>query len=358
MNTARLCRPSRRSLLIGALVAGAAGTTGCSNGGEAALAGGRSVSRLPGGDIVELHVDGEAFRPVVELAMEVEVTWFDLDGGSVLGAGTTPVLEVRGVDRVGMQVASGGRPAFDQVRTLNLGFNRADDYGRLSLDAFHEHQPQPVTGIAGLPLLTHLARLCASRTPLSGRLDLTGLSHLEHVECYQCDIDSLDLTGCTSLIRLCVENCRLTELDLEPVRHGLQDLRAAIQRSDGLTFARLGGPMEALYHYCVRGQQVQQVIPHAQLPVVEEYWATAAGQRTCDAPTSPVLRSYLARDNELDQASVDAVLSGLAAHVAGEPGRVDLTGRSLADVAAAAPSAAGEAAARALEARGWRVSTN
>ena len=356
MNTAPPRRPSRRSLLIGALVAGAAGTAGCSDG--RAPAGERTGGRLSGGELLELHVDGETLRPVVELAMPVEVTWFDLDEGSVLGTGTTPVLAIRAVERVGMQVSLGGRSALDQVRTLNLGFNRADDYGRLSLDAFHEHEPQPVTGITGLSLLTHLARLCASRTPLSGRLDLTGLSYLEHVECYQCDIDSLDLTGCTSLVRLCVEDCRLRELDLEPVRHSLQDLRAAIQRSDELTFARLSGPMEALYHYCVRGQQVNQVIPHAQLPVVEEYWATAAGQRACDAPVSPLLRSYLARDNELDQASVDAVLSGLATRVTGGPGRVDLSGRSPADVAAAAPSEEGQAAVRALEARGWRVSTN
>lgn len=351
----------RRSLLVGALAAavttGVAG--GCGGSGkQGTLGGARALADSLDRDMVELRVDGATLQPVVELASEVEINWFDLDRGTRLGRGTAPTLQVGQVRRVGMQVTSGRNLAFDQVETLNLGFNRDDDYGRLSLDAFYEHEPQPVTAITGLPLLTGLVRFCAGRSRLSGHLDLTGLSLLEHVECYQCDIDSIDLIGCTGLVRLCVEDCRLTELDLGPVRRTLQDLRGAIQRSDSLTFVPLDGPMETLYHYCVREQQVRQAIPHSQLPVVEEYWATATGQRTCDSPISPVLRSYLARDNALDQASVDGLLTALAALVTGDPGRVDLTGRTPDGEAAASPSARGEAAAGQLLARGWRVSTN
>lgn len=261
--------------------------------------------------------------------------------------------------RVGLQVvATDGSPAFDQVVTLNLGFNRGDDYGRLSLPSEYEHDAQPVTGITGLPLLTGLVRFCAARTPLTGRLDLNGLSRLEHVECYRTELEAVDLAGCSALVRLVVEDCRLAELDLGPVRRTLQDLRAAIMRSPaGLTFPPLAGPMEALYHYCVREQVVHGSLPHSQLPVVEEYWVWATGQRTCDAPTSAVLTSYLARENPLDQQSVDAVLMALETRVPGE-GRVDLGGRTPTGVLAAAPSAAGQAAADALRRRGWGVASN
>ena len=352
-------RASRRGVLVGVLAGAAVGSLGGCGGDKRERHGlGGSAPDPTGVEMVNLRVDGEMLRPMVELWSEVDVTWWDLDSGARLGTGTVPMLEIGQVRRVGMQVTAGKNPAFDQVRTLNLGFNRDDDYGRLSLDSFYEHEPQPVTAITGLPLLTHLVRLCASRTPLSGRLDLTGLSHLEHVECFGCEIDSLDLTGCAGLIRLCVEDCKLTELDLGPVRRTLQDLRAAVQRSDSMTFVPLDGPMEALYHYCVREQQVHRALPHSQLPVVEEYWASVTDQRTCDSPTSPVLRSYLARDNALDQRSVDAVLTGLASLVTGEPGRIDLTGRASDGKATASPSATGEAAARTLLARGWRVSTN
>lgn len=308
---------------------------------------------------VEIRVDGDRLEPVVELVegSAAGVAWVDLDSGAPLGTGIAPRLDTAGVRRVGLTVSRGSQPVFDEVTTLNLGFHRDDDYGRLSLDSAYEHDPQPVTGLGELGLLTGLVRLCAARTPMAGRLDLSGLAHLEHVECYRSEIDEVDLTGCSSLVRLVVEDCRLSDLDLGPVRGSLQDLRAAIQRSDGLTFASLDGPMESLYHYCVREQAVRGLLPHAHLPVVEEYWVWGTGQESCDAPVSPLLTSYLARDNPLDQVSVDAVLVGLAAHVE-KAGRVDLSGTSPDDVSAAEPSGSGQAAADALETSGWRVATN
>ncbi len=256
-----------------------------------------------------------------------------------------------------MLVHTDDGPAFEAVTTLNLGFRRDDDYGRLSLDAVFEHDPQPVTSVAGLGLLTGLLRFCAGRTPLSGRLDLRGLAALEHVECYHTEIDAIDLDGCSSMVRLVVEDSLLTELDLGPVRSTLQDLRAAVMRSDSLTFAPLDGPMEALYHYCVREQTVHGLVPHSQLPVVEEYWTWATGQKSCDAPTSSRLTSYLARENPLDQRSVDAVLAALD-RLVDEVGRVDLSGRTPGGTYAAEPSISGAAAASSLLDRGWRVSIN
>ena len=352
-------RASRRRLLLGAVSAAALGVTGCSGDG-AARAGDRPSTRAgaPGAPAVELWTRGDELRPVVELASEAEVSWLDLDTGTVLGTGEAPVLAVAGVRRVGLQVTAHGADALDRVLTLNLGFDRDDDYGRLSLPAAYEHDAQPVTAVAGLSLLSGLLRFCAAGTPLTGPLDLSGLHHLEHVECYGCDIDAVDLTGCSSLVRLCVERCRLSELDLGPVRRTLSDLRAALQRSDGLTFAPLDGPMEALHHYCVRDQPVHRPVPHHQLPVIEEYWVWATGQRSCDPPTSPLLTSFLARDNPYDQASVDAVLVALHTLVTDDDGRVDLSGRAPDGTAAMAPSPAGAASASALLAAGWRVSTN
>lgn len=367
MPSTSLTCPSRRGVLVALAAATAAcGVSACGGDGPAAAGVQRRPAPASAGDaMVELQVDGDTLRPVVELApgndpiSGAEITWVDADSGTTLGTGPAPTLPIDQVRRVGMQVvATDGTPAFDQVVTLNLGFNRGDDYGRLSLPAEHEHDAQPVTGVAGLSLLTGLVRFCAGRTPLTGRLDLSGLARLEHVECYRTEIDAVDLTGCSALVRLVVEDSRLTELDLGSVRHTLQDLRAAIMRSESLTFTRLDGPMEALYHYCVREQVVHGSIPHSQLPVVEEYWVWATGQQACDAPTSPVLTSYLARENPLDQASVDAVLEALASRVADDDGRVDLGGRAPDGASAAAPSPVGEAAAASLLDRGWRVSTN
>lgn len=364
MTSTTVARFSRRGVLL------AAASLACSVSACGGDRGAATVTRRPaapsaaGSRAVELQVDGDTLRPVVELApgddviSGARVYWVDADSGSTLGTGPAPTLSIRQVQRVGLRVVgTDGSPAFDQVVTLNLGFDRDDDYGRLSLPSEHEHDAQPVTGVTGLSLLTGLVRFCAGRTPLTGLLDLSGLSRLENVECYRTEVEAVDLTGCSALVRLVVEDSRLTELDLQPVRHTLQDLRAATMRTDGLTFLPLDGPMEALYHYCVREQPVHGSIPHSQLPVVEDYWVWATGQRSCDTPTSPRLASFLARDNAYDQESVDAVLLGLHARTSGE-GRVDLSGEASDGRPAASPSSTGSAAAAGLLGAGWRVSTN
>ena len=302
---------------------------------------------------VEFDVSGTFFAPKIELVEDsaADVVWIDLATGHALGNGLSPSLGIDGVQHVGMRAEVEGAPAFDQITTLNLGFNHEDDYGPLSLPSAYNHDAQPVTGIGGLHQLTSLQRFCASRGPLAGVLDVSGLSLLEHVECYQSQLTGIDLTGCSSLVRLCVEDCQVTELDLNPVRKSLQDLRAAIQRAAGLAFVPLEGAMESLYHYCVREQVVHGHIPHKHLPVVEEYWVWGTGQNVSDAPTSTLLRSYLARDNVLDQQSVDGILLAIHELVEAKPGRVDLSGGS------ATPTTAGVAAADALSAAGWRVTT-
>lgn len=355
LSTTMVPRVSRRLLL-----AAAAGTAV----GGAAACGDRSRSPdqagpISAGTVVQLRVAGKRFRPRVELrdGSRAAVRWIDLDTRRRLGSGPSPELHIAGTRRVGMTVRAHGRSALHQVVTLDLGFDHRDDTGRYDIGSAYDLDPQPVTGISGLRHLTGLVRFCAARTHLVGTLDLRGLSRLEHVECYGASIDAVRLAGCSHLVRLCVENCRLSHLNLNPVRGTLRDLRAAIQRSDGLTFTPLRGPMRVLYHYCVRDQVVRHPIPHRQLPAVEQYWVFGSRQRSCDAPTSPVLRSYLADDNPLDQASVDRILVGLHSRVAGTPGRVDIAGRSPIG-SPAAPSRAGHAAAARLQAAGWRVSTN
>ena len=58
--------------------------------------------------------------------------------------------------------------------------------------------------MTGLPLCTGLVRFAAANIAgLVGHLSLRGLS-LQFVECFQSRIQSVDLTGCASLIRLCL----------------------------------------------------------------------------------------------------------------------------------------------------------
>lgn len=300
----------------------------------------------PPGAATRITTTGATFAPLVELApgSTATVSWVDSDGAP-LGSGLTPTIAFgTAATRYVYLVAS--TPG--DVLTLNLGFNSTDDAGRDSLAATYNHASQAVTGVAQLGYLTGLRRFMAASTALTGHLDLTGLTHLEHVECYNADVQQVTLTGCDSLIRLCMERNAVTYYDLNPVRATLRDLRSAEgHHGTALTFADLAGPMAALWHLCVRDQAVVNLPAQADLPVMEQCWVWGTAQTTSDAPISTVYQSFLAYSNGYDQASVDAILAGLEAH-APDGGYVDLTG-------SAVPSAAGQASATALEARGWTV---
>lgn len=305
---------------------------------------------------VSMTVSGSTFAPKVELASgsTATVRWVNLATGQQLAAGVNPTigLGANGVYRVGMRVENHAVSAFDEVLTLNFGFNSSDDSGVYNIGSSYNYAAQPVTAVSGLHLLTGLRRFLAAHTPLSGTLDVSGLSTLQYIECYQASVQTVLLAGCTGLIRLCLEANNITSLDLNPVRHNLFDLRAAIQQGGSLHFVTLDGPMDNLYHYCIRDQVVTNIIPHAQLPVIRQYWTWDTAQTTCDTPISPALDSFLSYNNSYDQASVDRVLTGLDTH-GPSGGTVDISSG-----ASAAPSAAGAAAKASLQTKGWTVTTN
>lgn len=304
---------------------------------------------------VTMTVTGTSFAPQIELSSGVTATvrWIDLSTNQLLAAGTTPAITFSstGIHTVGLRVEVNGVAAFDRVRVLNFGFNNGNDAGTYAVDASYNYTAQSITGISGLTRLTNLRYFLAANTPLTGDLDFTGLSQLQFIECFAAHVQSIALTGCTSLIRLCMEANSLSELDLNPVSGNLYDLRAAVQNTPSLTFTTLSSPMQHLYHYCIRDQVVYGLIPHAQLPVIEEHWTWNTAQTTADAPISPVLRSYASYGNPYDQASVDRILVTLAALITdGAWHSIDISG-------GAVPSAAGQSAAATLRANGWTVIT-
>lgn len=299
----------------------------------------------PNAGLVVFTTSGGTFAPTIQLASgsTATVEWLDATG-NLLASGLTP--SITGETVIHMRCSN-----YDDIATVNLGFNSNDDAGRYNIGASYNKAATDITGVSGLSYLPNLVRFMAASTQLTGHVDFSGLAHLEYIECFVSRVQSVDLTGCTSLIRLCLEQTWCSSLDLNPVRHTLRDLRAANQTHNGgsLTFVPLDGPMDVLYHYCIRDQTVLNIIPHAQLPAIEEHWAWNTGQTTSDAPTSPLLRSYASYGNAYDQTSVDLILTTLAGLITNGAWRsVDLSG-------GAEPSAAGWTAVTTLRNNGWNV---
>lgn len=284
------------------------------------------------------------FEPWVELTSgsSAVISWYE--NGELIGTGPTPTLNGSGSRTI--QCSSTN---MNDIVMINLGFDSSEDAGRYNIGPSYNWENQQVTAVSGLQNAPNLVRFCASHAPFTGGIDFSGLSKLEYIECFLSNVRSVNLTGCTSLIRLCLESTMVSNLDLNPVRNSLYDLRAANQRVSALHFETLAGPMNNLYHYCVRDQVVTNSIPFSQLPVIEEMWNWNTHQSYADTPISPVARSMAMYENTFDQSSVDRILDGLVNNSnEGAYSGLYLLGSS-------APSAAGIENARILRNRGWNV---
>lgn len=253
---------------------------------------------------VTMTAVGSTFAPRVELvAGSSAMVWWEVDD-EFLTNGTAPDMDFgsAGTRVVKMGVTGGGADKLDDVAVINLGFDVSSDAGWYAVPASYNHDSQEVTAISGLTQCTNLKYFLAAHPVeydgsstgrvLEGQLDVSGLSKLEFIECYYANLDSIDLTGCTSLVRVCLEHNNLTEIDLNPVRTNLKDLRCATQRGGVLTVAPLEGPLTQLYHFCARDQQVNGVPTPTQLPVVSEVFMWNTGLTSFTA-RSTSLKSVL-----------------------------------------------------------------
>lgn len=300
---------------------------------------------------VMMTVTGTSFAPKVELrgGSSATIDW-QSSGATVGGTSTAPTITWGDAGPHAVLLSVSRR---DDLTTINFGFDAANDAGRYGPGAGYNHAAQAVTAVSGLRNLTGLKRFLAAGGPLTGTLDMTGCSSLEFIECFEADVESVVLDGCSSLIRLCVESCKLSLVDLNPVRTTLRDLRAANQQGGLLEFVPLAGSLTSLYHFCVRTQELVNMPGLDLLPIIEQWWVWGCGIVIPGTPVSTVLNSCLADNNQIGQAAVDQLLLWIRDHVPAANGNVDLSGTN------AAPSAIGESAAASIIARGgWSVSTS
>ena len=255
------------------------------------------------------------------------------------------------------------------LQAIVIGYDHADG-GSTTDPMLPDLATQDVRDVYGLTNATGLQVFAASYTEI-GSLDVHGLTALRTVECYNSDLlMSINLTGCVSLSRLCLEGCNLEELDLSTCV-GLEDLRAAVNpRLADITWPTTA---DSLWHVCIRDNPSFDLttFPVETWPVIDECWAWNShidGYLVFDTDASLSLlmtgntitgvdltlavntNAVNLSNNNLDQESVDSVLITLAGHsVSG--GSVNLTNN-------VAPSAAGTEAVSVLLSRGWSVSVD
>ena len=249
---------------------------------------------------VTITIAGSSFLPIIELAAgsEATVSWYVEETSALLeGINPTFLFETVAVRHVRLSALNpDGTDALGDIVTFNIGFDHTQDEGRYNVGSEYDYTMQNVTGIENVAYMTGLVRFLAATPTLTGALDFTGMSALEYIECFGAQVTSVDLTGCTSLIRLCMENNDLSALDLNPVSDCLYDLRMS-GNQDVVTLAPLNSPMSKLYHYCAHSQTVINHPTAEQLPVIEELWDWNSGQSGAFELRSDSLKSFVTSSN-------------------------------------------------------------
>jgi hypothetical protein len=352
---------------------------------------------LASANFVRITTTGSTFNPTIELATGSTATVIWTTEGGEVATGVNPTFNFgsAATRHVQMAVLNGSTNALDEVVTFNLGFNNSQDTGRYSIGVTYNKTAQAVSLVENINILTGLKRFAAANTNLAGTLDFTGCSALEFIECYGADVQGVTLTGCTSLIRLCVEQNNLSTLNLNPVAANLYDLRCAAQQGGALTFTPLTSNMAVLYHFCIRDQTITNYPAASRLPVVEELWAWNCGLSgaltTASSATKSValysnsftsadftdqfpfgrgatldlhnnqlssitltgcrgIYGFNVRTNNFDQADIDGILSTIESFGTWT-GVIDVSNNAI-------PSAAGFASANTLRSRSWTVTTD
>jgi len=255
---------------------------------------------------------GSNFSPLIGLSAPATIIWRDSLTNADLATGSTPTFNSSG--SVTMFVTD-----LAAVEYLNCGFDHGQDTGIYDIGPSFNYETQSLLGIDDLNSLTNLKYFMCNNTAFNDSIDFSGLSSLEHIECFTANVTSVNLTGCSSLIRLCLEQSAIDYLDLNPVASTLRDLRSALQSgtTGRLEFASIIGQMPLLYHYCVRDQPVVNHIPLSKMPsVVQRWdWNTAFGGvlTNFEPPTSfnVVLSDYFTYQNPYTSEQLDSILTGL-----------------------------------------------
>jgi len=214
--------------------------------------------------VITITTSGSTFTPVIVLSGQATVTWY-LPNGVVSNATTLNVNWGTSATRTTTLSVS----PWSAVQRLNFGYD-AGDGGSQSIELVSQCG---VTSITGLELVkSTIGQLCFSHNTGLVHLDLSDLTNLDTIECYQCSgLKYVDFKRNYKLARICLEQCALDFLDLSecPV---FADIRGAINQINGFSCGANG---KETWHICVQTntKMAAPLPPTQQFPkLIDAFW--------------------------------------------------------------------------------------
>jgi len=185
------------------------------------------------------------------------------------------------------------------LKGINVGYDAADGgYGDFDIVA-----SQNVIGFQNLSLAkSGLEYICASYNQLE-ELDLSEMSAIKFIELYKCvNLTKINLGSHPALERLCVEDCDLDSLDISGCV-ALEDLRAALNNYRTINWGSAG---QNLWHICIRDNpQMTENLPGlTQFPALKELFIWNTNQTGSFVCNNPVISEIDAYDNNYSGADL------------------------------------------------------
>jgi hypothetical protein len=255
----------------------------------------RAAGTTPSGEIGFYVSGGSIFCPLIETHSGAEIIWqfTGYDGGFVTGD-VSSIQAAPSTSYTGKMLATLKVTPWSALRTIDIGYDGGDS-GTLTLEEYRRDQ-QGVASVDHLDLAKEgLEIWCSSHNTDLKSLSFNGFEKLKIIEAFfneggSAGLESIDLSGTSALVRLCLENNNLASLDLSDCSL-LEDLRGAQNAYSSIVWP---DSMMNLWHVCVRdNSQFKENVPIEEMPALKEYFLWNDSQTGTLAPISHSLSSIL-----------------------------------------------------------------
>lgn len=211
-------------------------------------------------DVINIQSSGAVFAPVIEVSGTPLIEWIFDDSTTSSSARPQKNYGTPASRHNYLRVTP-----WSALVGINVGYDASDGgYGDFAMVS-----NQNVIGFSNLQLAKNSLRyICASYNPLA-ELDLRNMDALGFVELYKCNfLKRLRLGTHPELERLCVESCDLDSLDISGCTN-LEDLRGALNSYKSIEWGSIG---QSLWHICIRDnpRMVQNLPDLTRFPVLRE----------------------------------------------------------------------------------------
>lgn len=255
-----------------------------------------TISLVSAEENITFTTTGATFEPKINVTGTPIVLWTFSDGSTSDSLSPSVSFGMAATRNQTLKVIP-----WSAVTQINIGYDGADG-GSTPNTTILALPSQHVTVVQGLEnVASSLQIWTSSYNPITS-INLTNFTELNTVECFKCsNLTSITLKNTPKLSRLCVEDCKLTELDLSG-SPALVDIRAS-QKGTNTLSVFWGDIGSNLWHICIHDNILPIEIPYNQFTKVDELYIPNTGQTGVFQPVSTHLTDVKANDNQFTGAN-------------------------------------------------------